>query len=49
METLSALLALCEGNPPITDGFPLQKATSAGFGAFFDNSLHKRLSKHPIC
>ena len=24
METLSALLALCEGNPPVTGGFPSQ-------------------------
>ena len=22
METFSALLALCEGNPPVTGGFP---------------------------
>ena len=25
METFSALLALCEGNPPVTDGFPAQR------------------------
>ena len=31
METLSALLALCEGNPPVTGGFPRQKAGNAGF------------------
>ena len=26
METLSVLLAICEGNPPITGGFLSQKA-----------------------
>ena len=26
MEMLSVLLALCEGNPPVIDGFPSQKA-----------------------
>ena len=26
METLSALLDLCEGNPPVTGGFPSQRA-----------------------
>ena len=29
-ETFSALLALCEGNPPMTGGFPSQKASNAG-------------------
>ena len=28
METLSALLALCEGKPSVTVGFPLQKTSS---------------------
>ena len=28
METLSALLALCEGNPPFTGGFPSQRASN---------------------
>ena len=27
METLPALLALCEGNPPMTGGFPSQRAS----------------------
>ena len=29
METFSALLALCEGFPPVTSGFPLTKASEA--------------------
>ena len=29
MEALSALLALCEGNPPVACGFPSQKASNA--------------------
>ena len=29
METFSALLALCEGNPPVTDGFSMTKASDA--------------------
>ena len=28
-ETLSTLLALCEGNPPMTGGFPSQRASNA--------------------
>ena len=30
METVSALLALCEGNPPVTGGFPSQTASNVG-------------------
>ena len=29
-ETLSTLLALCEGNPPVTDGFPSQWVSNVG-------------------
>ena len=29
METVYALLALCEGNPPVTGGFPSQRASNA--------------------
>ena len=29
MDTFSALLTLCEGNPPVTGGFPLTKAIAA--------------------
>ena len=28
METFSMLLVLCEGNPPVTGGFPSQKASN---------------------
>ena len=31
MESISALLALCEENPSITGGFPLQTADVTGF------------------
>ena len=31
METAYALLALYEGNPPVTGGFPSQSASAVGF------------------
>ena len=34
-ETLSALLALCEGNPSVTDGFPSQRPVTWSFDVFF--------------
>ena len=34
METVSTLPALCEGNPPVTVGFPSQKASYVGFVFF---------------
>ena len=39
LETFFALLALCEGNPPVTDGFLSQRPF------FFDLRLNKQLSK----
>ena len=45
METFFALLALCEGNPPVTGGFPSQKPVRHSFEVFFDLRLNKRLSK----
>ena len=36
---ISALLALCEGNPPVSGGFPSKRASDTGFDAFFDVSL----------
>ena len=45
MEALSALQALCEGNPPVTGGFPSQRASDAGFDAFFGVILNKTLNK----
>ena len=44
IETFStSLLALCEGNPPVTGGFHSQKPVTRNVDVFFD--LHKRLSK----
>ena len=41
VETLSELLALWEGNPPVTGGFPLQRA----FDVFFDVSLNGTVNR----
>ena len=45
METVSALLALCAGNSPVTGEFPAQMPVARRFGVFFDLRLNKRLSK----
>ena len=45
METLSALLALCAGNSPVTGEFPSQRPVMWSFDVFFDLHLNKRLSK----
>ena len=45
METFSALLALYEGNPPVTGEFLSQRSVTWGFDVFFDLLLNKRLSK----
>ena len=45
MDIFSALLALCEGNPPVTGGFPSQRPVTRSFDIFFDLHLNKRLSK----
>ena len=45
METLSALLAICAGNSPVTGEFPAQTPVTRSFGVFFDLRLNKRLSK----
>ena len=39
METLSALLALCEGNPTVIGGFPSRRASNADFYVSFDIDL----------
>ena len=36
METFSALLALCAGNPPVTGEFPSQRPVTRSFDVFFD-------------
>ena len=45
LETFSVLLALCEGHPPVTAGFPSQRPVTRGFNVFFDLRLDRRLSK----
>ena len=45
METFSALLALCEGNPPVTGEFSSQRPVKQGFDLFFDVHMNKGLSK----
>ena len=35
-ETFSALLALCEGNPPVTSGLPSQRLMARSFDVFYD-------------
>ena len=45
METVSALLALCAGNSPVTGEFPSQRPVTRNFNVFFDRRLNKRLNK----
>ena len=45
METLSALLAICARNSPVTGEFPTQRPVTRSFDVFFDLRLNKRLSK----
>ena len=45
METFSALLALHEGNPPVTGVYPSQSPVAQSFDLFFDLHMNKRLSK----
>ena len=49
METFSASLALSEGNPPVTGGFPSQRPVMRSFDVFIDVRLNKRLSKQLRC
>ena len=44
METISALLALCAGNSPVTGEFQTQRPVTRSFDVFFDLRLNKRLS-----
>ena len=45
METHSALLSLCLGNPPVTGEFPSQRPVTQSFDVRFDLRLSQRLSK----
>ena len=44
-KTFSALLALCEGNSPVTGEFPSQKPVTRSFDVFVDLRLNKQLYK----
>ena len=43
--TLSALLALCAGNSPVTGEVPSQRPLTQSFDVFIDRCLNKRLIK----
>ena len=47
METFSALRAFCDGNPPVTGGFPSQRPVTRSFGVyvFFNLRMNKPRSK----
>ena len=49
METFSALLALCEGNPPVTGGFPSQRPVKRKLDVYFDTCPNKLLIKRSRC
>ena len=38
-------MALCEGNPPVTGGFPSQAPVTRSVDVFFDLRLNKQMSK----
>ena len=42
MKTFSALLILCEGNPPVNDWFPSQRLVTQNFYVFVDLRLNIR-------
>ena len=46
--TLCALLALCEGNPPVNGGFPSQRPVMQTLDFFFGNSINKLLDKRSL-
>ena len=49
MEKLSALLALCAGNSPVTSEFPAQRPVTRSFDVFFNVRVNKQLSKQSRC
>ena len=49
METISALLALCAGNSPVTDELLSQRPVTRSFDVSFYMRLNKRLSKYSRC
>ena len=48
MELFSALLALCEGNPPVTGGFPSQRSVARNFDVFFEQTVEQAFEKPVI-
>ena len=42
---ISALLALCEGNPPVTGAFPSQKPVTRSFDIFFYDAPERTLEQ----
>ena len=44
---ISALLALCVGNSPVTGEFPAQRPVTRSSDVFLDLHLNERLSKQP--
>ena len=42
---ISALLAVCAGNSPVTGEFPTQRSVTRSFDVFFDLRLKQQLSK----
>ena len=44
MEIFSMVLALCEGNPPVTGGFSSQRPVTWSSDVFFELCLNKQLS-----
>ena len=47
--TFSTLLALYEGQPPVTGGFPSQRSVTWSVDVIFDLRLNKWLSKQSRC
>ena len=45
MEKISALLAFCAGNSPVTGEFPPQRPVTRSFDIFFEIRMNKQLSK----
>ena len=51
MEMLSALLAMCEGNPWVTAEFPSQRSVMGSFDDFFvvEQAVEQTVKKAVIC
>ena len=49
MEMLSALLAVCEGDPPVSSGFPSQKVSNRCYDVTFDVGMNTLLNKKYSC